>query len=411
MLKIKELLIMRISINRYQASLIGIIILGFLVRFVYFITHYIEPADVLQYMHTSRYLLGEEHNYGNPREIGYPLLLALFGAFFGVNYDTAQYLTIFLGLFNIFVAFLLTKRVLNRWSYFEENQDEIALFTSLMVAVSPVIVKSDNLGVREPLAGLLLMFSVILLYSSEENRIRSILNTFLVFIVWFYLAITRSEFTFIGVGLACFVALEGFQFSDNRIKVKALALGCASIFAFIFWTIFSLIMFNNPAATSDMLVSFIIGRNDPNVTPQGLVWYIFNYLGFFNFLIAEIIGVGWLLSNLPDYIGLYIFILAVFGGWSMLRRSHLIIPAIYVLMAIINGFNAYAFEFIGSDRILSISFPFLFILAGIAFERIKDYNFTVTPDFSIHIPKAVSKTAILLFVTVYSLTLIYKRMF
>ena len=79
------------NVNRYHISLILIIFLGFLVRLFYFSFYYNEPADVLSYMHTAKFLSGQENSYGNPREIGYPLVLALFGVFFGINYDSARY--------------------------------------------------------------------------------------------------------------------------------------------------------------------------------------------------------------------------------------------------------------------------------------------------------------------------------
>ncbi len=392
--------------NRYQFTFISIIIFGAFLRILFNLIFYTEPSDVIQYIHTARFLLGEETYYGDPREIGYPLVLATFGLIFGISYNTARFLTIFLGIINIFLIKILTKRVLDRWSYFKENQEEIALFTCFLVAISPTIIRSDVLGLREPLAGLLLIICVILLYSPKgfgERRISKELDLALLFFFWFYLSITRSEFVIVGPGLACFVALEGWQFAEKRTKLKAALIVCASIIAFFFWNIFSYNVFDNSSATADMLVDAIILRNDPDVIPQGLIWYIFDYLGLFRFIFMEIYGTSQLISSLVQFTSIYLFVFIVIGGFTMLKRSHLLIPAIFLLLAIINGFNAYAWEFIGSDRILSISFPFIFILSSITYGQINDFKFRLSPERVINIPGIVSKVTLILILTLNAL--------
>jgi len=91
------------------------------------------------------------------------------------------------------------------------------------------------------------------------------------------------------------------------------------------------------------------------------------------------------------------FVLLIFGVSTILKSDRYTLLIFYIIGAVINGFNAFEWKFIGTDRILLPYYSFLWIISAIALTKAGDARIKVTPDRYITVPKRLWILFILLY--------------
>lgn len=387
------------EIGKYELSIkqklviqASIIILGTIIRLYVYSTRYAEPTDILGYMHNARFLLGREDEYEYPKEIGYPFFLALVGSVFGLSYRVARVSSILIGIINIPLSAKTARTIMKRWGYSEDFSYNASLFVSFLVSITATIFKSDNLGVREPLYTLLLLSLMIFLHNQDTGN-RTLIS---IFILTLSLGLVKTEFQYIGIGLALLLYIESAQQGYQDFKRKSILIFSGAVMAFIFWHFLSSWLMGNDSTTSNFYINAIVDLLDPTITPgEGWSWLIFSYLGVPKFIFYLVSGAYKLIIAFPDMVGLTTFVLVVIGGKEVIKSSRITIPLLYIGVVFFNGLVAYATNLVGLDRIVSVYFPLIFVYAGISVMKIKSFNIKITPSKNLQLPSYIS----LLFVT------------
>jgi len=338
------------------------------------------PVDALGYMAVAE-SFQKGAAYPNPREIGYPLLLFILFFWGEISFLKLRILTLLFGVLNMYLIYKVALRITDYYNL-KVNGNDVGIFSSLLLATSHLAVMIDNLGVRETIALTILLAIVHEIYT-RENRY----GPYKIFVLYFLLSIMRSEFQFTAVLFSLVFVLESYQHGENSLRRSGIAILVAGILGLITWSLLSLLLLGDPSVTSKMLVANIIRRNNQGGETGSLLWYVFEYKGIPGFIFTEAMGFVGIVLLVALYLNFDAFILLIFGV-STIRSSHrYTLLTIYVIGALINGFNAFEWKFIGTDRIMLPYYSFLWIISAFALTKAGDARIQVSSDRIITIPK------------------------
>ncbi len=348
------------------------VLIGIALRLYYLFTVEIVPVDALDYMSVA-ISLQEGTSYPIAREIGYPLLLYVVFLLSPISFYKMRVLTIVIGVLNIIILY---KFAITMAKYYNlENKERIiALGSSFLYSTSVFAIRFDNSGVRESLVTLLLLIVLTMVFDCENIDRKRI---FLVGVLYYYITITRSEYQYVGLLFALILIWEGYQHNISSLRYIALVIILSSIAGFLSWMIMSVIFLGDPNATSNFLVSQIIRRNSPETRPGSLIWYIFEYRGLSSFVLIELKGILNIILNLSIYLGNIGYLLFIFGTVQLFRIQKFSLFLIYISGAILNGFNAHEWNYIGVDRILLPYYTLLYVVASLSLIKVSDFNLKI----------------------------------
>ncbi len=387
-----------VKYKRSSSLLILNVILGLSLRLYYLLTVEIIPVDALEFMNVTLSL-----HYGTPypiaREIGYPALLYVIFFFIPISFFKMRILTLIIGTLNIILIYKFAL-IMTKYYNIENKQDLIAIGSSFLYSTNVYAVRFDNSGVREPLVTLLLLLVLIIVFDYENIDLK---RKVLVGLLYYYISITRSEFQYVGLLFALVLLWEGYQHNNSHQKSIAVVIILSSIFGLLSWMLISALLLGDPNATSKFLVNQIIKRNSPGTESGSFVWYIFEYRGIGSFVVIEIKGIINIILNLSLYLGSIGYILLIFGTVNLFRTQKFSLLLFYVSGAILNGFNAHEWNYIGTDRILLPYYTLLFVVASLSLIEVNDYNLKIK-DQTISVPSKY--WIILIFVCRLALTII-----
>jgi hypothetical protein len=273
--------------------------------------------------------------------------------------------------------------LIENWHIDNKRIPDISAF---FLSTSFFAIKTDNSGVRETIIVTLIFSLFILIYNNNWNvKIRTVS----IFILYFYISITRSEFQILALFIFVILIYEFYQdkLANNNLKIFSISILLSGILGLIFWMFFQHFILGDVSSTSNMFVQNIIQRNSPDVTPGNLGWYIFTYHGIIDFIKIEMIGFINLLIVLPRYLGIISYSLFVFGIVYLVNNSKFTILLLYVAACLINGFNAYEFNYIGSSRILFPFYSLFYIIIALPFAKIDDVELELSKDRRVLIKK------------------------
>lgn len=137
--------------------LLGLIFVAALIIRIYIPPHqHVMYIDEQWYMKAAKdmILTGSQQNY--PKYIGWPFILSIFFAFFGINNYIAIYATIFLGALTIFSVFLMVNII--------TGKQDVSVFAAFIFSLLPVHIRWSATAETNVLALLFVTLSVFFCY-------------------------------------------------------------------------------------------------------------------------------------------------------------------------------------------------------------------------------------------------------
>lgn len=236
--------------------IVGIVVLGFLLRIIGLSNH---PAgftpdeasfgyDAYSILKTGKDQWGHTlplvlKSFGDDKLPLYTYLDVPFIAVFGLNETAVRLPNALLGTFAIVVTYLLVKELFNKQSFGETGREELALFSSFLLAISPWHVMLSRgafeanlttfflpLGVLFFLRGLrnnrllLLSFFVFLLNIFTYHTARLLTPVILVILIYQYHKniSTKKILIYLGVVMIALISIVGVVIGGSRIASSAI---------------------------------------------------------------------------------------------------------------------------------------------------------------------------------------------
>jgi len=370
--------------------LIVIIILGFLLRFVWFIRtlYFGQPLvpDAQEYMDIGENLL--KGFYPWPREPFFPLIVAFTFLLFSPSALVLRLLTLFLSIVVIYLSYSLA-RVCFKGSW-------ECLLPPFLVATNFYLIFNSVRGLREELYSILILLILILTIKLKNNGFTS-LKYLAIGILSSMIYFTRSEGLLILILLMIFQIWYGSS-RQNKTDFKFIVVVfISSILAIITWAFACIIIFNNPFPISELNGSWLYKTEFGEIVKISFLDYIFLYHSPLRLLNMIFIGVMNSISMVSNFltpfglskipIGLTMLLLGLIFS---LRQEKLFV----LHLALFGGILPYMLHFsLNSQFRLIYSFlPLMFLFIAYTIFYLKEYAPSRTYTFKIFSNRRISIT-------------------